>query len=401
MSKSRFFTGQPIFSQLLSFLPKGSIDRIAQESQSDRYCRHFTTYNHLICLLYAVFNKCNSIRELTTGMLAWEHRINHLGMSRFPRRSTLSDANSRRSEHVFGKIYEFLYSKHRHFLPDSRREKSSKLFIADSTTISLFQEIMRNAGRNPANGKRKGGVKVHTLMQSDEDVPCLLRFTSAAAHDSPFLNQVKLPEGSILVFDKGYNDYHQFQRFSDEKVTWVTRKRKGAVYRIIEQRPVSEAQSKQGIRKDRLIVLGHRHHQNHPFVKARLIDFIDRESGKRFQFITNNTRLAASTIASLYKKRWQIEILFKRFKQNYPLKYFLGDNENAVKIQIWCALIADLLIKIVKSLAAKKWSFSNLTSIIRIHLMTYINIFTFLQNPEKELALVYDQNRPQGLLFET
>lgn len=401
MSKSKFFTGQPIFSQLLSFLPKGSIDRIANEQQSDRYCRHFTTYNHLISLLYAVFNKCNSIRELTTGMLAWEHRINHLGMSRFPRRSTLSDANGRRSEQVFGKIYEFLYSRHRHFLPDSRRKKSSKLFIADSTTVSLFQEIMRNAGRNPANGKRKGGVKVHTLMQSDEDVPCLLRFTSAAAHDSPFLSQIKLPEGSILVFDKGYNDYQQFQRFSDEKVTWVTRKRKGAVFRITEHRTVTEVQSNQGIRKDRLIVLGHRHHDNHPFVKARLIDFTDLESGKRFQFITNNTRLAAATIAGLYKKRWQIEILFKRFKQNYPLKYFLGDNENAVKIQIWCALIADLLIKIVKSLAAKKWSFSNLASIIRIHLMTYINIFTFLKNPEKELALAYEQNRTQGRLFET
>jgi hypothetical protein len=401
MSKSKFFTGQPIFSQLLSFLPKGSIDRIANEQQSDRYCRHFTTYNHLICLLYAVFNKCNSIRELTTGMLAWEHRINHLGMSRFPRRSTLSDANGRRSEQVFGKIYEFLYSRHRHYLPDSRRKKSSRLFIADSTTVSLFQEIMRNAGRNPANGKRKGGVKVHTLMQSDEDVPCLLRFTSAAAHDSPFLSQIKLPEGSMLVFDKGYNDYQQFQRFSDEKVTWVTRKRKGAVYRITEHRTITEAQSNQGIRKDRLIVLGHLHHENHPFVKARLIDFTDLESGKRFQFITNNTRLAAATIAGLYKKRWQIEILFKRFKQNYPLKYFLGDNENAVKIQIWCALIADLLIKIVKSLAAKKWSFSNLASIIRIHLMTYINVFTFLKNPEKELALAYDQNRTQGRLFET
>jgi hypothetical protein len=401
MSKSKFFTGQPIFSQLLSFLPKSSIDRIATEQQSDRYCRHFTTYNHLICLLYAVFNKCNSIRELTTGMLAWEHRINHLGMSRFPRRSTLSDANGRRSEQVFGKIYEFLYTRHRHYLPDSRQKKSSKLFIADSTTISLFQEIMRNAGRNPANGKRKGGIKVHTLIQSDEDVPCLLRFTSAAAHDSPFLNQIKLPEGSILVFDKGYNDYQQFQRFSDEKVSWVTRKRKGAVYKITEHRYVTESQHKQGIRKDRLIVLGHRHHDNHPFVKARLIDFIDSESGRRFQFITNNTRLAASTIASLYKKRWQIEILFKRFKQNYPLKYFLGDNENAVKIQIWCALIADLLIKIVKSLAAKKWSFSNLASIIRIHLMTYINVFTFLKNPEKELTLAYNQTRSQVRLFVT
>lgn len=150
-----------------------------------------------------------------------------------------------------------------------------------------------------------------------------------------------------------------------------------------------------------MIVLGHRHHDNHPFVKARLIDFIDPESGKRFQFITNNTRLAASTIASLYKKRWQIEILFKRFKQNYPLKYFLGDSENAVKIQIWCSLIADLLIKIIKSIAAKRWSFSNLASLIRIHLMTYIDLFSFLKNPEKALQLSNDNKRSPGLLFDT
>lgn len=401
MSKSNFFTGQPIFSQVLSFLPKGSIDRIACESESDRYCRHFTTYNHLVSILYAVFNKCNSIRELTSGILAWEQRINHLGMDYFPRRSTLSDANSRRSEAVFGKIYQFLYTRHRHYLPDSRKKKSSKLFIADSTTISLFQEVMRNAGRSPANGKRKGGVKVHTLIQSDEDVPCLIRFSAAAAHDSPFLKELRLPEGSILVFDKGYNDYTQFQRFSDEKITWVTRKRKGTVYKMLQHNPIVYSQAARGVKKDRLIIMGHHHHANHPFVKARLIDFVDTESGKKFQFITNNTRLAPATIAALYKQRWQVETLFKRFKQNYPLKYFLGDSENAIKIQIWCALIADLLIKIIKALAGKKWSFSNLASIIRIHLMTYIDLFAFLQNPEKALQLKLPKKPPQSTLFMT
>jgi hypothetical protein len=401
MSKSNFFTGQPIFSQVLSFLPKSSIDRIADECQADRYCRYFTTHSHLVSILYAVFNKCNSIRELTSGLMAWEQRINHLGLDHFPKRSTISDANTRRSEDVFGKIYHFLYTRHKHLLPDSRKHKGSKLFIADSTTISLFQEVLRNAGRSPANGKRKGGVKVHTLIQSDEDVPCMIRFTSAAAHDSPFLKEIQLPEGSILVFDKGYNDYSQFQRFSDEKVTWITRKRKNAVYKITERQHVNDSQVERGIKKDRLILLGHNHHTNHAFVKARLINFKDPESGKNFQFVTNNTKLAASTIASLYKKRWQIEILFKRLKQNYPLKYFLGDTENAIKIQIWCSLIADLLIKIVKSMAGRKWSFSNLASIVRIHLMTYIDLFAFLKNPEKSLQLKSNRTPVQGLLFPT
>jgi len=400
MSKSIFFTGQPIFSQVLSFLPKGTVDQISQRNQADRYCKHFTTYGHLVSMLYAVFNNCTSIRELTSGLLAWEHRIAHLGVDYFPRRSTFSDANNRRSEDVFGQIYQFLYSRYRHSLPDSRKGKSSKLYIADSTTISLFQEVMRNAGRPAANGKRKGGVKVHTLMRSDEDVPCLIRFSAAAAHDSPFLNQLKLPQGSVLVFDRGYNDYAQFQKFSDQGVTWVTRKRRGTVYRIVENLPINQSQANKGVKRDKLVILGHRQY-DHPLAKARLIHFTDPQSGEKFQFLTNNIKLAPSTIAALYQKRWQIEILFKRLKQNYPLRYFLGDSENAIKIQIWCALIADLLIKLIKSLAGRKWSFSNLASIIRIHLMTYIDLFNFLKNPEKALQIKISNHPPESSLFPT
>lgn len=401
MSKGTFSAGQPIFSQVLSYVSKAGIDRIAEDFQADHCCRYFTTYGHLVTMLYAIFNKCSSLREVITGLMAWEHRINHLGLDIAPKRSTLSDANARRSEEVFGKIYEHLYARHRHFLPDSRKKKGSKLFIADSTTISLFQEVMRSAGRNPLNGKRKGGVKVHTLIQSDEDVPCLIRYSSGAGHDSQFLKDIRLPDGSLIVFDKGYNDYGQFQRFSDEKVSWITRKRKNAVYKTLEKRTISQAQSAKGVKKDRLILLGNSQNPNTTLIKARLIEFVDLESGKKFQFLTNNTHLSAASIAALYRKRWQIEILFKRLKQNYPLKYFLGDNENAIKIQIWCALICDLLIKIIKSLAGRKWSFSNLASLIRIHLMTYIDLYAFLSNPEKALNIVSPCKTYQGSLFPT
>jgi hypothetical protein len=401
MSKSTISAGQPIFSQILSYVSKGSVDRIAEDLSADHCCRYFTTHAHLVTMLYAIFNKCSSLREVITGLMAWEHRINHLGMNVTPKRSTLSDANGRRTEEVFGKIYEHLYCRHRHLLPDSRKKKASKLFIADSTTISLFQEVMRSAGRNPLNGKRKGGVKVHTLIQSDEDVPCLIRFSSGAAHDSQFLNEIKLADGSFIVFDKGYNDYSQFQRFSDEKVSWVTRKRKNAVYKTLEKRTISPAQSAKGVKKDRLILLGNSQNPNTTLIKVRLIEFLDLESGKKFQFLTNNTHLSAASIAALYRKRWQIEILFKRLKQNYPLKYFLGDNENAIKIQIWCALICDLLIKIIKSLAGRKWSFSNLASLVRIHLMTYIDLFTFLNNPEKAFKPPTPVTPSQASLFPT
>ena len=402
MSKARNLTGQPVFSQLLSYVPKGMVDDLARSCGTDKGTRYFTTHSHLVTMLYAVLNNCRSIREVTSGLLAWDHRINHLGMDFFPRRSTISDANQRRSEEVFGKIYERVYARYRRFLPDSRpKKKKSKLFIADSTTISLFQEVMRNAGRSPINGKRKGGVKVHTLIQSDEDVPCLVRFTSGAAADSPFLKEIKLPEGSILAFDKGYNNYSEFQRFSDEGVTWVTRKRKTAVFKRSADLEVSPAQQSKGVQKDQLIVLGHDHNNNQTHVKARLIKYKDSVSRKGFQFITNNTRLSAATLAGVYRQRWQIEVLFKRFKQTYPLKYFLGDSENAIKIQIWCTLIADLLIKITKGIAGKKWSFSNLASLIRLHLMTYVHLATFLINPERTLRVNLSKVPNQPLLFYT
>jgi len=401
MNKSIFFTGQPIFSQVLSFLPKSAIYRISQKYNADRYCKYYTTYDHLVSMLYAIFNQCTSIRELTSGLLAWEQRITHLGLNHFPRRSTFSDANKRRSEIVFGEIYQHLYKRYTHFLSDSRARKKARLYIVDSTTISLFQEILRNVGCSPANGKRKGGVKVHTLMRSDQDVPCLIRYTAAVAHDSPFLKEINLPKGSILVFDRGYNDYGQYERFSAQGITWVTRKREYCVYRIKEKLLVSPSQAKRGVRRDRLIVLGHHHHYAHRFINARLVDFTDPKSGKKFQFLTNNTTLAPATIAAIYQQRWQIETLFKRLKQNYPLRYFLGDNENAIKIQIWCALIADFLIKIIKSLVGRKWSFSNLTSVIRIHLMTYINLTKFLKNPEKALKEKTTYSQKNWSLFPT
>jgi Transposase DDE domain/Domain of unknown function (DUF4372) len=401
MSKSIFFTGQPIFSQVLSFLPKNTINQIARKHNGDRYCKYYTTYDHLVSMLYAIFNQCTSIRELTSGLLAWEQRITHLGVNNFPRRSTFSDANQRRSEVIFGEIYQSLYKRYAHFLSDSRKGRKGKLYIADSTTVSLFQEILRGVGTNPANGKRKGGVKVHTLIRSDQDVPCLIRLTAAVAADSPFLKQIQLPKGSILVFDKGYNDYSQFERFTTDKITWVTRKRKYSVYRIKENLEVSTNQIKRGVQKDRLIVMGYHGGKKHTFVKARLINYVDKPSGKKFQFLTNNTSLAPATIAAIYQKRWQIELLFKRLKQNYPLRYFLGDSPNAIKIQIWCSLIADFLIKIIKSLAGKKWSFSNLASVIRIHLMTYINLYNFLRNPEKALKEKLEINQPQWPLFPT
>ena len=399
MNKSNFFSGQPIFSQLLKFIPKDSVLRIAYDNKSDHYCKRFNTYEHLVTMLYSIFNNCNSIREVTTGMLASEQRLAHLGIRYHPRRSTISDANIRRQAEVFEKIYFGLYKKYASFLSDScKNSKASKLYILDATTISLFQEVLRTSGKNPS-GKRKGGIKVHTLIRSDQDVPSMIRLTEAAANDSQFLKEVNLPRGSVIVFDRGYRDFTTLNRFTSEGIAWVTRLNRLFAYDIKQEYILPDNSS--AIISDQQIQLGWRSGTK---VTARLVTYYDDASKEKYEFLTNNYRMSAINIASLYRKRWQIELLFKRMKQNYPLKYFLGDSENAIKIQIWCSLIADLLLKIVKKAAAAKWSFSNLAAMVRLHLMTYIDLFGFLKSPEKSLRKLYSRPERQNynqLLFIT
>lgn len=386
MSKGTFFTGQPIFNQVLSFIPRPVVSSSARVHACDRYCKSFKTYEHLIAMLYAILNRCDSLREVTTGMLAWEHRIRHLGITYHPRRSTLSDANKRRPEQVFGDIYFKLLSRYRHVLPDSRRKtKKDNLYIFDSTSISLFKDILKISGGGPANGRCKGGIKVHTLLNSQQDVPVMIRYSPQADNDVKFLKEVHLPRNSVVVFDRGYCDYRTYNRFSREGVTFVTRNHSRSVYQIHQHQPVNAYQQQQGVQDDSLITLGYTYLKKAVQVPARMITYKDEDTGKVYEFVTNNTTLAPATITNYYRQRWQIETFFKRIKQNYSLQYFLGDNENAIKIQIWCVLIADLLLKVIRQGTKSKMAFSNIVSLVRLHLMTYMNLKMFLKSPEKSL----------------
>jgi hypothetical protein len=397
MNKSTFFTGQPIFSQLLQLIPRSAVQQIARDHKADRYCKRFSSYEHLVTMLYAVFNNCQSLREISTGMLAVENRLIHLGVRYYPRRSTLADANIRRSYEVFEQIYYAIFKRYQEILSDSRskskaRTKLAKLYIIDSTTIRLFHEVLRGGGPIPANGRKKGGVKVHTLIRSDQDVPCMIRLSSGVANDSKYLKEIQLPKGSVLAFDRGYHDFATFNRFTEQGITWITRKSDNFALAI--KANLRNKQSDKNITYDREVIIGHKSIKNR--VKARLIGYRDPDTKQVYEYLTNNLRMNALSIVLLYKKRWQIETLFKRVKQNYPLKYFMGDSENAIRIQIWCSLIADLLLKIIKKTAAVNWSFSNLAAMIRLHLLTYIHLTNFLRSPEKTLLSLYGNNKSQN-----
>lgn len=393
MSKGIFFTGQPVLNQLLGLIDRNNVRSLASRGDHDRYYRYFDTYTHLVTMLYCVFNRCTSSREVISGMKASLHKLHHIGISKCPARSTLCDANAQRSFEVFARIYDNLYRRHKQLLPDSRLKIDPKLFIADSSTITLFQQILKAPSPGKANGKRKGGIKVHTLIKAADDVPLKISFTAASANDMPFLKEIKLEPGSFIVFDKGYVDYSEYQRMTNEGVFFVTRQKKDAKYSTMWLNELSPQSKVHGVIEDKLLLQGTRTQKEGIQLELRQVTFFDKETERTFEFLTNNFSLPPEAIADLYKKRWLIEILFKRVKQNFPLKYFLGDNENAIKIQIWCAFIADLLIKIVQVQLKRQWSFSNLSSIIRLHLMSYIHLFNFLNDPEKLSVISTNHSR--------
>jgi hypothetical protein len=336
-------------------------------------------------MLFCAFAKCTSLREVSGAMLGLSGKTQHFQLNHIPKKSTLADANKRRDADVFGKIYQKLLVKYSYIFSDSRVKAVIKkqIEIFDSTTISLFKDILKCVGRNAENGRKKGGIKVHTVINVDEMVPKLVWFTDAAKHDHILLEKLKMNSNTIYVFDKGYNDYKAFKLFSENKTGFVTRIKDNAVYQIIENIEV-EDHIHSGVLQDEIIEITVKEKEAESKLLLRKIRFYDRVLKREFEFLTNLFEMRPDLVAALYKLRWQIELLFKQLKQNFPLKYFLGDNENAIKIQIYCALIANLLMTVIQKVLKKSWAFSNLVSFCKIHLFNYIHLLQFLENPEKD-----------------
>lgn len=385
MDKSTYFFGQSVFGQLISLIDNKIISEASDECKSDYCVKRFTTKDHLISMLFCSFAKCTSLREVCGAMLGLSGKTKHFQLQHIPKRSTLSDANKQREASVFGKIYNGLLRKYGHHISDSRiRDVINKqIEIFDSTTISLFKDILRCVGRNPDNGRKKGGIKVHTVINVDETVPKMVWFTEAAKNDHILLAKLKLDANTIYVFDKGYNDYKAFKLFSENHTGFVTRIKDNAVYQTIQTSPITE-EIHSGVLEDQIIEVTVKEGAVESKLKLRKIRFYDRILKREFEFLTNLFEMRPDLVAAIYKLRWQIELLFKQLKQNFPLKYFLGDNENAIKIQIYCALIANLLMTVIQKSIKKAWSFSNLVSFCKIHLFNYIHLLKFLENPDRD-----------------
>ena len=243
MSKDSHFTGQPVYSQVLKLIDKEKILQILQISRetkgSEAYVKRFDSYQHLVAMLFGILKHFDSLRELEVGMKAEAHKLGHLGMNYLVCRSTLAEANIRRPQEFFASVYAYLLEKYAKFLADSRPSKCYKgqtheskdweklLYMMDSTAITLFDNILlKGVGRHPKSGKKKGGMKVHTVMKCHVGVPMVVQLTSAAKHDHYLLKEVHLPKDSTLAMDRGYVDIAQFQRLTEEGVCYVTKMKK-------------------------------------------------------------------------------------------------------------------------------------------------------------------------------
>ncbi len=387
MDKVKNFVGQPILSQIISCIPRDQIRLIALKFKADRYYKAIPLQVHLIALLYGVLSFCNGLREICEGMLACEGKLNHLGLLKAPARSTLSDANNNRSWEIYEAIYYMLLERYNSFISDSRLKGLSirNLKIIDSSTFQLFSEILRGVGRNPRDGSRKkGGIKVHTMMDAFSGVAQFVRMTEARVHDKKFLAHLDLESGNFVVFDKAYNDYRQFAEWTQNEVWFVTRMKDNALFHVTKVITDHTKDKKAtGVLKEQYITLIYKEtDKSEQKLKLRRITFKDDE-GRIYYFITNNFRISAHQIAQIYKYRWMIELLFKQVKQNFPLRYFWGESENAIRIQIYCVLISQLLIVVIKKKSETKKSFANIITVVRLHLMSYVELFDFLKDTYK------------------
>ena len=375
MNKSTDYLGQPIFSQLLSLLDQSIIKQTIQEHKANRCYKKLFLWDHLVSMLYGIYTNCTSLREIQYGLEVCQGKLKHLNLNRVPPRSTLSDGNKQRPSKVFGTIYQKLYGHYKQSISDSRLKPaiSQRLYILDSTTISLFKAILKPAGRKRKDGKSKGGMKVHTLLNADTNMPSFIKYTAAALHDQQFYKYIKeLPDYSIIAFDKAYINYMQFDAFTKRNIFYVTRQKENAEYTAIEEFDLPD--DAQHILKDERIEVIYKVNKEQIKQQMRRVAFFSEKYGKAFVYITNNFELTAVEIAAIYENRWQIETFFKKLKQNFPLTYFFGDNANAIEIQIWCALIALLLLDVTHKAHNSKMAFSILATIIRLHIMNYIDL---------------------------
>lgn len=375
--------GQPIIKQVLDLIDRARFKELVDRSKSDRYYKSFKCWPHFVTMMFGIFSRCDSMAEVCEGLRGMQGKLSHLGLEKSPAKSSAGDGLRNRDSAFFEALYYDLTKRYHSFLSDSRTYGLTvkELFIVDSTTIRLFTDILKGVGRNPKNdGKKKGGLKVHMLIDANQSIARFVKITEAKMHDKQFLKHLILPEFSTIVFDKAYNFYRQFATWTNNNIYFVTRQKSNAIYTIIETLvDTASIRNKAMVYREQIIEATYKENGVMKTLRLKRVCYRD-EKNRHYVFICNNLTLDSSEIALIYKKRWGIELLFKKMKQNFQLHYFYGENETAIRTQVWCTLIAQLLLTVIQKKIGVKKAFSTIATLVRIHLISMLDVIELLKS---------------------
>lgn len=361
-----------IFNQLLQLFPRTEFQKAIIDTRAERHARGFTCWDQFVAMLFAQLGRAHSLREICGGLASCEGKLAHLGATA-PCRSTLAYANAHRPWALYQAVFYQVLARCREVAGPKPFRFKNPLLSLDMTVLDLCAEMFPWA----VFRRTKGAVKLHFTLDHDGYLPTLLVITDGKHHEGPIARAQTFAPGTILVFDKGYTDFGWFAELTTAGVFFVTRLKAAADYRVVHRRVPPQ---------DRGILVDHEIRFRGPLTKHKYPGVLRRvvartAEGGRLEFLTNHLTLGASTVARIYKDRWQIELFFKALKQNLHVKTFVGTSANALHIQIWTALIALLVLKYLQLKARFGWSLSNLVALLRMNLLVYRDLWTWLNDP--------------------
>ena len=362
-----------MFSQLLSLFPRSEFEKAVRAHRADRAAKDFDCWTQFVAMLFCQLGRAHSLREICGGLASVEGKLNHLGVGDAPKRSTLSYANAHRPWQLFEEVFMQLLGRCQGIASPKPFRFKNKLFSLDATVIDLCLEMFDWAKFRRA----KGAIKLHLLLDHDGCLPCFGVITEGKTHEIRVARTLDWPKGSVVAIDRGYMDYAFLDSLTERDIFFVTRLKGNAA-------PTTEAvlsAPKGNILSDEMINLPGSGANKREFRLLRRVVVWDPVGQREIVLLTNNMKLAADTIAAIYKQRWQIELFFKAIKQNLKIKTFVGTSANAVHIQIWTALIAILLLKYLQMRSRLGWSLSNLVALLRLNLFVHRDLWAWIHEP--------------------
>jgi hypothetical protein len=368
-----------IFSQILQLIPRLEFESAVRQHNAERHARGFSSWGQFIAMLFCQLGHAKSLREICGGLAASEGKLRHLGLPTAPARSTLAYANEHRPWQLCQTVFDQLLAKCQ-TLAASQSGTRKKKFRFKNPLLSLDASVIDLCATMFDWAKfrlTKGAVKLHLLLDHDGYLPSYAVITEGKKHEIRVARQMRFAPGTILVFDRGYTDYLWFVNLLRQGVHFVTRLKENADYGVVEELAIPQ---RRGVRRDQVIFF-YQLAQAGINAYFRRIEFYDEENDRVLVFLTSHLGLAAATIAAVYKERWQIELFFRALKQSLRVKTFVGTSANALKTQLWTALIAMLLVKYLQLKSSFGWSLSNLVALLRQQLFVYRDLWTWLDDP--------------------